>query len=812
LLSRNSSIVTEVWLRVQLVGGVDAVFTRSAICDDLDAMLTKALLAAALVTATLGAQPRERLNFNRDWRFHPGEALGAAQPGFPDADWRRLDLPHDWSIEGPYSPENASGTGYLPGGIGWYRKEFPIATGSTGRRYLVEFDGVYRDSDVWINGHHLGHRPYGYSSFAYDLTPWIRYGTKPNVLAVRVDHSHAADSRWYTGSGIYRSVWLTVTGPVHVDHWGTYLYTPEVRDSEALVSVEASVVNESAAAATVRVETTLAEGAAPIAGEAVIAPGSTHRFTLQGPLAKPRLWSLEDPHLYTAVTRVYAAGKLADEYQTPFGIRTLRFDPNRGFSLNGRPEKFQGVCIHHDLGALGAAFSEAALERRLRALKAVGVNAIRCSHNPMAPELYDLCDRLGLLVLDEAFDEWTAGKKKWIHGRNVGTPGLDGYHEAFAEWSVRDIEDMVRRDRNHPSVVMWSIGNEIDYPGDPFGHPRGHDGLKPGMLDGDALPSIARTLIAAVKRLDGTRPITQALADIDASNATGLAGLLDITGYNYLEQFYERDHAAYPERIILGTENSTSPAAWRPVAANPWVLGQFLWTGVDFLGESGPYPLRGSASGLFDLCGFPKPQAHLRAALWTDRPMVYAAVQQGRAAVEDWNWQDDSQRTLPVVVYTNCDSAELFLNGRSLGEKTVADRAQPVLHWNVRNEPGVLLAVAKRSGSEAARFALATTGKPAALQVVPDAVDPTHVEIRVADNDGRRVYRATNEIEVQVTGGELVAVDNADLRDVSPVHANRRKAYQGRILAIVRRPGGGTVSVCASAPGLKPGRASVALR
>jgi beta-galactosidase len=770
-------------------------------------MIKRTLLAAAMLVLALGAQPRERRSFDRDWRFHLGDARGAEQPGFADRGWRRLDVPHDWSIEGPYSPENASGTGYLPGGIGWYRKEFPIAAEQRGRRVVVEFDGVYRDSDVWINGHHAGHRPYGYSSFAYDLTPWINYGGKTNVLAVRVDHSRAADSRWYTGSGIYRNVWLTLTGPVHVDHWGAYLYAPEVRDAGALVSVEAAVVNESAAPAAVRVETVLAAGSAPIVGEARIAAGATHGFTLQGPLANPRLWTLDDPYLYTAVTRVFVNGTLADEYRTPFGIRTLRFDPNLGFFLNGKPLKFKGVCIHHDLGALGAAFSEAALERRLRALKGVGVNAVRCSHNPMAPELYDLCDRLGLMVMDEAFDEWTAGKKKWIHGRNVAEPGLDGYHEAFAEWSVRDIEDMVRRDRNHPSIVMWSIGNEIDYPGDPFGHPRGRDGLKPKMLDGNALPSIARTLVAAVKRLDGTRPVTQALADINASNATGLAGLLDITGYNYLEQFYERDHAAYPERIILGSENSISPAAWRPVAANPWVLGQFLWTGVDFLGEAGQYPLRGSASGLFDLIGFPKPQAYLRAALWSGKPMVYAAVQQGRAAVEHWNWQDDSRSTLPVVVYTNCDSAELFLNGRSLGEKAVSDRASPVLQWEARNEPGVLLAVGKRAGAEAARFELATAGEAAALRIVPDTIDSTHVEIQVVDAAGRRVYRATNEIEVQVTGGELVAVDNADLRDTSPVRANRRKAFQGRILAIVRRSGSGPVTVQASAPGLKAGEA-----
>jgi hypothetical protein len=345
------------------------------------------------------------------------------------------------------------------------------------------------------------------------------------------------------------------------------------------------------------------------------------------------------------------------------------------------------VCLHHDLGALGAAFSEAALERRLKLLKELGVNAIRCSHNPMAPEQYDLCDRLGLLVMDEAFDEWTAGKHKWIQGWNAGTPGTRGYHEVFQEWSDRDLADMVLRDRNHPSIVLWSIGNEIDYPGDPFGHPMGRDGLKPGMLDADELVPTARRLIADVKRLDGTRPVTQALADTLASNATGLASLLDVAGYNYLERYYAADHRTYPNRILLGSENSHSPAAWRAVAANEYVAGQFLWTGIDYLGESDRYPSRGSTAGLLDLCGFRKPMAYLREALWSDRPMVYIAAREPAPAgafanrsapvVEHWNWAGDSRKSIPVEVYTNCSSAELFLNGRSLGEKPVADRLGP---------------------------------------------------------------------------------------------------------------------------------------
>lgn len=781
--------------------------------------LTGRVLLAALIAALPG-WASERRNFDADWRFFKGDAQGAEQAGFNDSAWRKLDLPHDWSIEGPYAPSNASGMGFLPGGIGWYRKTFSLPETARGRIVSIAFDGAYRDSDVWINGRHLGHRPYGYSSFAYELTPYLNFGAKPNLVAVRVDHSEAADSRWYTGSGIYRHVWLIESAPVRVAHWGTYVFTPVVSDAQALVTVETTVANQ-ANDATVRVEISIEDAAgktvATASSEQQIPAAQSRPFAQQAAVAKPALWSTAAPNVYTLVTRVLAGGVAMDETRTPFGIRVIRFDANHGFFLNGKPKKIKGVCIHHDLGALGAAFSEAALERRLKALKELGVNAIRCSHNPMAPELYDLCDRLGLLVMDEAFDEWTAGKHKWIQGWNAGKPGLDGYHEAFAEWSTRDIQDMVRRDRNHPSVVLWSIGNEIDYPGDPFGHPLGRYGLKPGMLDGDVLPGIARRLIAAVKELDGTRPVTQALADVSASNATGLANLLDVAGYNYLEQFYARDHAAYPERIILGSENSHSLDAWRAVAANDYVAGQFLWTGVDFLGESRQYPVRGSTSGLLDICGFRKPLSYLRQALWSERPMVYAAVGQGRV-VEHWNWANDSRKILPVEVYTNTDAAELFLNGRSLGEKRVEDRTAPVLRWDVPNEPGVLRAIGKKDSKEVARFELASTSAPDHLELVPDRTvlradgeDVANIEVRVVDAAGRRVYGAEAEINVEVRGaGVLAAVDSGNARDITPVQAGHRAAYEGRVLAIVRASHNpGTAVVRATAPGLKPAEITV---
>jgi beta-galactosidase len=786
-----------------------------------------ALLLALACAAAFAQSPRERRNFDDAWQFHLGDIPTAERSAFDDSSWRKLNLPHDWSIEGPYDAANASGTGYLPGGIGWYRKTFSLPESARGHKISIEFDGVYRDSDVWINGHLLGHRPYGYSSFEYDLTPHIVFGS-PNHIAVRVDHSIVADSRFYTGSGIYRHVWLVTTQPVHVAHWGTYVRTPVVSDAEALVSFETTVANQAAAASPVKLVTSIQDAAghevATTTSELNLPAKSSHTFTQQAVVAKPQLWSLDAPILYTAATRVFAGATLSDEYRTPFGIRTIRFDANTGFYLNGKPLKLKGVCIHHDLGALGAAFNESALERRLKTLKDIGVNAIRCSHNPMAPEEYDLCDRLGLLVMDEAFDEWTGGKNKWIQGRNVAAPSRRGYSEAFAEWSTRDIQDMVLRDRNHPSIILWSIGNEIDYPNDPFTQARGRGGARPNTPSADELVPVARSLISAVKALDGTRPVTQALADSLSSNATGLASLLDVAGYNYLEGNYVRDHQTYPERIILGSENSHALSAWQPVAENPWVAGQFLWTGIDYLGESNRYPDRGSVAGLLDYCGFRKPESYLREALWSARPMIHAAAREappqggrgmGRLS-EHWNWAADTRKTIPVEVYTNTSSAELFLNGRSLGEKPVANRLQPTLRWDVPFEAGVLRAVGKTDGKEVTHFELTTAGPPHHLELIADkttltsAADFAHFEIRVVDNAGHPVLAADPSIEVQVTGGELVAMDNADPRDVTPVHTHSRKAYQGRILAIVRPTGtAGKIVVRASAPGLPPAEATL---
>jgi beta-galactosidase len=801
------------------------------------------LTAVLLLAAAPGyAQaPRERQLFDNGWRFHLGDVTGGQSPALADKDWRPVDLPHDWSIEGPYSPKNAAGTAFLPAGIAWYRKTFQLPVSMRGRKVSIRFDGVYRDSTVWINGVLLGSRPYGYASFEYDLTPHLHLGASANVLAVRVDHSVVADSRWYPGSGIYRHVWLNVTGPVHIAPWGTYVTTPVATEAEALVSIETRLVNETPGEARATLVTSVlndkAEEVASVKEEQPVAAGADRSFAQQLTVPHPSLWSPGQPRLYTAVSRVYLDGKVVDEQRTPFGIRTFYFSPDKGLILNGRPVKMKGVCIHHDLGALGAAFFEEALERRLKRLQEIGVNAIRCSHNPMAPEFYDLCDRLGLLVMDEAFDEWIGGKRKWAEGRNSGPVARRGYNEAFGTWGVRDAQDMVLRDRNHPSIVMWSIGNEIDYPTDPFIHPRGRhddsippDAGKPEFLSANLMPAIARRLIAAVKQLDGTRPVTMALADIDASNATGVANLLDVVGYNYLEQHYERDHKAYPNRVIYGSENSRSLDAWRPVALNDYVGGQFLWTGINYLGEAGRYPTHGSNAGLLDLEGFRKPDAFFRQALWSAQPMVYAAAWSAGSAetdaarmagwprnlgrnplVERWGWTADPRKNIPVEIYTNCDSVELLLNGRSLGEKPIADRLLPALLWAVPNEAGTLEVVGKKAAAAAARFQLKTIGQPESVELSPDLKtlqndgrQVSTIEVYVVDKNGNRVPDATQAVAFEVKGaGRLIAAGNADLADGSPVTASQAKLYQGRAVAVVRSAvGSGKVTVRATAPGL----------
>jgi len=773
-----------------------------------------------------GASSRQILLYDPGWKFHLGDIAGAYESGFDDRTWRAIDLPHDWSIELPFDARFASGTGYLPGGIGWYRKSFSLPAFGKGKRASIRFDGVYMKSEVWINGHELGKRPYGYVSFEYDLTPYLALDKSDNVIAVRVDHSDYADSRWYTGSGIYRHVWLTETNDVHIAPWGVFVTTPQVKKETAAVAVKTRVVNQSDQAQDVVLKSIISDPAgrmvANVETRHAVNARAEYQFEQTAGISDPKLWSPGNPYLYKVVSHLMTAGKIIDEASTTLGIRTILFDPDKGFFLNGTKTILKGVCIHHDAGGLGAAVPDQVLYRRLQLLKEMGCNAIRTSHNPPAPELLDMCDSLGFLVMDEAFDEWAKPKKKWIEGWNAGRPGLQGYAAYFDEWAIRDIQSMVERDKNHPSIILWSIGNEIDYEKDPYYNPESKD-YTPDKPSAKDLPVLAAKLIKAVKDIDASRPVTAALANITVSNRFGLADLLDVVGYNYLEKYYSPDHLQYPGRKMLGSENSHAYSAWKIVEDLAFASGQFLWTGFDYLGEARQWPARSSSSGVLDECGFKKPAFYFRQSLWSEKPMVYIAAKtpsvtpadprSARAeVVSNWNWPLKDGDPATVVAYTNCEKAELFLNGKSLGEKSLSAAQDRVLSWEVPYATGTVKAVGKNGGKTVGSYELKTSGKPVrislspdAASIIPDGRDLSHVEVCVVDNEGNAVYSADNLISFELTGkGRILAVDSGDIRSHESFRIPSRKAYQGKCLVIVQSTQeAGPIQLKATSPGLR---------
>ncbi len=781
---------------------------------------------------------RQYVDFDFDWRFQRGDNPTGFDPELDDTAWRVVQLPHDWSIEGPFGPEYASGTGYAPGGIAWYRKRFMLSPDLEGRQLAVEFDGVYENAEVWINGQLVGRRPYGYSSFQFDLTPYLDFAGE-NVLAVRVDHSKNADSRWYTGSGIYRHVRLRITDPLAVAHWGTFVTTPQVSDERATVAAETSVDNRHDRRRKVTFRWTILDPngnqAAATTADATIDANSTANIHTELAIDNPARWSIDSPALYTLRTEVLDGAVPVDSTDTRFGIRTIRFDPDHGFFLNGQNLKLKGVCLHHDAGCLGAAVPAKVLERRLRLMKELGANAIRTSHNPPAPELLDACDRLGLLVQDEAFDEFTPPKNKWIRGRNVGRPARFGYGEYFHEWAQRDVQDMVRRDRNHPSIIMWSIGNEIDYPNDPFTHPVLGDEFRKTQPRAEQLVGPGKQLVQAVKQLDTTRPVTAALAQLHMTNEVGFPELLDVVGYNYQENRYAEDHQRFPRRIIYGSENGDAYGAWRAVTQNDYIAGQFLWTGIDHLGEAGPWPARISPAGLVDVAGFKKPDAWWRQALWSDKPLVYLAAREprngdrppsrrfrgwpGRERQEHWNWKEASP--VRVDCCTNCPLVDLYLNGTLIKTLTSDDERQGWRTTELDFQPGTLEAVGRDGQQQLCRFALHTAGPPRRVQLQTDAAelaadghDVAQLTIAIVDEHGIRVPDAENEVTFTVEGPvNLLGIDNGRIAGAVDYQDNRCDAYRGRGLAIVRsQRHPGTATIRASAAGLEPAELSITVK
>lgn len=791
-------------------------------------------LAVLLVREPVSAQITfgTRTLINRDWRFRLDSLGDFSQTAVDDSAWRRLDLPHDWSIESATSPQLASCTGYLPGGVGWYRKTVAIPHSEQGLRQYLYFGGIYCNSRVWVNGQLVGERPNGYVSLMYDITPYVQVGAE-NSIAVRVDHSKSADSRWYTGSGIYRDVYRVTAAPIHIAHWGLFARTARVTDDGAEIAVTAKLRNHTSREATVQVIHRLyPRRPGPLAAcgrQSVTIPAhGTASVTMPLDVANPHLWSVDAPNLYRLETSVVRDGAKIDAATTVTGIRQTRFDPDEGFFLNGENLKLKGVCLHHDAGALGAAVPRAVWERRLLALKRIGCNAVRMSHNPQAEELYDLCDELGLMVLDEAFDEWEFPKRKWIEGWNVGkNPGYQGYADYFEAWAERDLADMVLRDRNHPSVIMWSIGNEVDYPNDPYSHPildteginqKSVPGYKPDRPRAERIGEIAKRLVRVVEAIDTSRVVTGAMAGVVMSNQTDYPSVLDVTGYNYTENRYLSDHAAYPRRIIYGSENRHEYPHWLAVRDNEHICGQFLWTGIDYLGEAGRYPSRGFFSGLLDLGGFIKPRGYYRQSLWSDEPMVYiGAADRKRLGKKtllfdlEPAWNHTPGDTVRVAAFTNCEEVVLTLNGRRIEAEPHRDKASNALWWDIPFSPGTLEASAFVRGELRAVRSVRTYGPAVRLSAVPDVQRVprgglVHVELQVVDADGVRVLDASPRIACKVSGaGRLLRMENADPRYTGSFLGDTLPACKGRLLAyIVAAEESGRIEVSFTAAGLRP--------
>ncbi len=818
--------------------------TSRAFCLALSLSLPVVCAAATSApTSQVQIKNERRILFTNDWRFFKGEAAGAETPGFNDSSWRELALPHDWAIEGPFEKQHDPNTGGLPiSGTGWYRKHFVLPASAKGRHFSIEFDGAMSNAHVWLNGKELGSRPYGYASFAFDLTPNLRWDGE-NVLTVRLT-PEPQSSRWYPGAGIYRNVWLTVTGPLHVAHWGTYVTTPEATASKAVVAITTEIGNEDPNEAKFQVFTSVVDSigksVAHQSSEALAPATGKQSVSQRLEIPNPHRWDMDDPYLYSAVTEIKQGGKLVDRYVTPFGIRTIEFSREKGFLLNGRYRKINGVCNHHDLGALGSAVNRRATERQLQIMQQMGVNAIRTSHNPPSPELLELCDRMGLVVMDESFDMWRIPKVK------------NGLSKFFNEWYERELRDLIRRDRNHPSVIMWSIGNEIP---------------EQAKADGGIL---AKRLTDICHEEDRTRPTTSAFNMPDQAIKNELAANVDVPGFNYKPTRYAEFQAAHPKWVMYGSETESCVSSRGvyhlpmklegrtpdlqvssyDIQAPPWaycpdvefefqknlpnILGEFIWTGFDYLGEPTPYgsrndwPSRSSYFGVVDLAGFPKDRFYTYKSFWTSQPTVHL--------FPHWNWTGHEGEKIPVMVYTNAQEVELFLNGKSLGrQKLGVDTFEmPVgkniskdgkftskfrLMWEVPYAPGELRAVGYREGKKFAADTVKTAGAPARIVLSPDrkaigadGEDLSFVTVRIEDQQGNFCPLADSLVKFKLDGPATVAgVDNGNAASVEPFQADYRKAFNGLALLIVRSQNGkpGRIHVTASSEGLQSGETQI---
>lgn len=767
-----------------------------------------------------GAAPaREVESLDERWQFIQDDPNGAEQPGYDDQQWRQVNLPHDWAIAGSFdkaAPARGEG-GFLPTGVAWYRKRIPTPQDLGDRRVVVQFDGVMANSKVWINGHLLGERPNGYVSFAYDLTDHLN--SKPgedNLLAVRTDTSQQVASRWYTGSGIYRHVRLLLLDPVHVALDGVHVTTPIAEEKMARVACSIDIKSQRDATQQAALRMTLSDpGGRELAVEHAsfnVEPGETTTQSLEFKAPNPVRWGPDNPELYSVRSEVLVDDRVVDSVTTNFGIRNARFDADTGFWINGQNIKLKGVCVHHCAGAVGAAVPLDLWRYRLETLRGFGVNAIRTAHNPVAPEFLDLCDQMGMLVMDEFFDCWLVGKRK------------HDYHKHFEEWAHQDLRDTIRRDRNHPCVILYSVGNEI--------HDTPHEQQAKRILSG---------LVEVCHATDETIPVTQALFRPNVSHDydNGLADMLDVIGTNYRDLELLQAWRDDPTRKIVGTEQSHDRSIWLACRDHPQHAGQFLWCGIDYLGESRRWPVTTFNAGLIDRTGHPRPRAYERQSWWTERPMVrafrrvapteqtpsdpgYEAVEWKRRQVlfSDWTPESLAPHEEKVEVYSNCQEVELLLNGQSLGVQAKPRNARPRI-WEVTYQPGELVAQASNDGRVVARHTLRTAQQASQVQLTANRetlpVGWDHVAVVQAlltDGEGTRVPRAARNVTFRVEGpGEIVAVDNGSIVSHEPFQANQRTTHQGRCIAIIRATGdnGGTIRVTADSPDLAGGAVEIAV-
>ncbi len=781
------------------------------------------LILCCFISIQLDAQPAGRVNFDANWKFHLGDVPEAEKPDFSDQKWREINLPHDWSIEGSFRPDNPSGHqgGLLPGGIGWYRKNFSLSE-VTAKKYFIVIDGAYKNSTVYINGHPLGTRPYGYATFQYDMTPFIQSGE--NLLAVKVDNSKQPDSRWYTGAGIYRHVWLETTSPVYVSQWGTFVSTPKVSEKEATVNVSTIISNDTKEKVSLKITSAIVDNSGTEVasysqtGKAEPEAKISINFTIK--VNFPKLWDVQNPNLYKLITKVYQGKELKDTYATTFGIRSIEFKADSGFYLNGKNVKILGVCNHHDLGSLGAAINERAIQRQLELLKSMGCNGIRCSHNLMAPELLDLCDKMGFLVMDETFDSWYIGK-------DAAPFGFQNY---FKDWHEREITDMVLRDRNHPSVILWSIGNEIK------------EQWFPGSTKGG---EIARELVGIIKRYDTTRPTTSAFNFIRDAEKKGMTAAVGVVGFNYSIDAYDEIQQKHPDWKFIASETTsqfdsrgvyhftldtlvktfpdfqtsafddagggtTHEEAWQAVRDRPWMAGMYIWTGFDYMGEPSPYEKLAVSSyfGIFDLCGFPKDGYYFYKSQWTKEPMVHL--------LPHWNWK--AGQMVDIVAYTNCDEVRLTLNGRPLETKNFKNTKKLSLRWKLPFTAGILKAEGYINGKLVASDIVQTAGDPAKIELSADRSkinasvnDLFFITVRVTDENGILVPGADNLIHFEIEGeGKIAGVANGNPMSLEPAKGSERRTFSGMCQVIIQSTGKkGNISLKASSPGLTVGSISL---